>query len=185
MAELSTDQKTAKGKGGLVKKGKKLSTRVDMTPMVDLAFLLLTFFILATTLIKPQVMRLVMPEKNQENTVQPKVNEKNLLSVVLEGNNKIYWYIGLSSPEVHATDYTNKGLREVLKEQSKANANVLVEIKPSDTSTYENLVNALDEMAITNVSRFVMETYGDDDKAIIQGFTGGGAAGAQAAGSKS
>jgi biopolymer transport protein ExbD len=184
MAEINTDHKP-KGEQnkGIVKKGKKLSTKVDMTPVVDLAFLLLTFFMLATTFIKPQVMQLILPEKNQENLNQPKVNEKNVLSIVLDGDNKIYWYVGLTNAVVNKTDYTDAGLRKVLREQTKDNDKMVVLVKPTDTSTYENLVNTLDELTITSVSRYVLAEYGDDDKAIIQGFTGEVPAGAQPAGS--
>jgi biopolymer transport protein ExbD len=174
MAEVNTEHKQ-KGdqKSGIVKKGKKMSTRIDMTPMVDLAALLLTFFILATTFIKPQVMQLILPEKNLDNSNQPKVNEKNVLSIVLEGDNKIYWYIGLTTAQVNQTDYTDKGLRKVLVD-SKSNEKMVVLVKPSDTSTYENLVDTLDELTINSISRYVLDEYRDEDKALIQGFTGGG-----------
>jgi len=129
-------KKVAK-KQGIVIKGKKLSTRIDMTPMVDLAFLLLTFFLLATTFIKPQVMQLVLPEKNQDTSNQPKVNEKNVMSIVLDANNKIYWYIGLTTAQVHETTYKSDGLRKILVDQVKPNDKMVVLVKPSDTSTYE------------------------------------------------
>jgi len=173
MAEINTDQKQKGGEKGLVKKGKKMSTRIDMTPMVDLAFLLLTFFLLATTFIKPQVMNLILPEKNQDNSNQPKVNEKNVMSIVLEGDNKVYWYIGLTNAQVNETNYADTGLRKVVQEQSKANEKLTILIKPADASTYENLVTTLDEMAINNIQKYVLDEYRDEDKALIQGFTGG------------
>jgi len=183
MAEVNTEQRQKGGDKGIVKKGKKLSTRVDMTPMVDLAFLLLTFFLLATTFIKPQIMQLILPEQNKDNANTPKVNEKNVLSIVLEGDDKIYWYIGLTNAQVHETNYSDTGLRVVLQEQSKANEKLNVLIKPADTSTYENLVTTLDEMSISNIQRYILYDYLDEDKALIQGFSGGGqTAGIQPAG---
>jgi len=174
MAEVNTEHKQKGDQNkGIVKKGKKLSTRIDMTPMVDLAFLLLTFFILATTLNKPQVMQLILPEKNQENLNQPKVNEKNLLNIVLEGNNKIYWYIGLTEAQAVEINYSDTGLRKVLQEQTKANEKIVVEIKPSETSTYENLIDTLDEMQINSVKTYMLTDYSDEDKAIIQRLAGG------------
>jgi biopolymer transport protein ExbD len=173
MGEVNSDKKPGAQNQGLVKKGKKLSTRVDMTPVVDLAFLLLTFFMLATTFIKPQVMQLVLPEKNDETTDQPKVNEKNVLSIVLDGDNKIYWYIGLTGAQVLETNYTDTGLRKVLQEQSKANDKLVVLIKPEETSNYANLVDTLDELTINSISRYALVEIGADDKALIQAFTGG------------
>jgi biopolymer transport protein ExbD len=174
MADVQEKEKGGK-KQGIVIKGKKLSTRIDMTPMVDLAFLLLTFFLLATTFIKPQVMQLVLPEKNQDTSNQPKVNEKNVMSIVLDANNKIYWYVGLTTAQVHETTYKSDGLRKILVDQVKPNDKMVVLVKPSDTSTYENLVDTLDELTINEVSRYVLDKYSDDDKALIQAFTGGGA----------
>src|SRR4030042_1951132 len=107
MGEANTDQTNGNpgGKTGLIPKGKKLSTRVDMTPVVDLAFLLLTFFMLATTFIKPQVMELILPEKTTGDQSQPKVNEKKVLNIILTADDKIYWWIGLTAPQVRETDY--------------------------------------------------------------------------------
>lgn len=153
----------------MVKKGKKLSTRVDMTPVVDLAFLLLTFFMLATTFIKPQVMELVLPERQDGETKskQPKVNEKKVLSIVLDGGNKIYWYIGMTDPQVQETDYSNTGIRNVLVEQNRLIDKLVVLIKPDETSTYENLVDILDELEITRIARYALVEMEDEDKAIM------------------
>src|ERR1041385_6538655 len=91
------------GGGGGKKDGKvrskKTSTRIDMTPMVDLAFLLLTFFILTTTLSKPQTMEITMPEKVKKGDEQPEVNEKKVLTLVLGPNDKVYWYVGITEPQ--------------------------------------------------------------------------------------
>jgi biopolymer transport protein ExbD len=181
MGEVNTEQRQPKGgdKGGIVKKGKKMSTRIDMTPMVDLAALLLTFFILATTFIKPQVMQLVLPEKTNEETNQPKVNEKNVLSIVLGENDKIYWYIGFTGAQVAETNYTDNGLRKVLQEQSKANDKLVILVKPVDESTYANLVDTLDELTINSIARYALVDYAPEDKALIDAFTGGSPAPAQ------
>jgi biopolymer transport protein ExbD len=184
MGEVNTDnRKKSDQKSGLVKKGKKLSTRVDMTPMVDLAFLLLTFFLLATTFIKPQIMTLVLPEKNTPEQNTPKVNEKNVLSIVLGAGNKVYWYIGFTGAQVKETNYSDTGLRKVLMDETKANEKLVVLIKPDDKSTYENLVTTLDELTITGTSRYALVTYDPDDKALVNAFTGG--ASGQPAGGKS
>jgi biopolymer transport protein ExbD len=171
MGEVNTDQKDTRAKG-MIKKGKKLSTRVDMTPVVDLAFLLLTFFMLATTFIKPQVMEIYLPD--QTETKQPKVNEKKVLSIVLNGDNKIYWYVGMTDPQIQETDYSATGIRKVLQEQNRLIDKIVVLIKPDTTSTYENLVDILDEIEITGIARFALVDMGDEDKAIMAGYPGTG-----------
>lgn len=178
MGEVNNEQKRGGKRKGIVKKGKKLSTRVDMTPVVDLAFLLLTFFMLATTFIKPQVMELILPEKqdDQKESNQPKVNEKKVLSIVMDGDNRIYWYIGMTDPQVNETDYSATGIREVLMEQNRLIDKMVVLVKPDTTSTYENLVDILDELEITGIARYALVDMGDEDKAIIARYPGAGLA---------
>lgn len=176
MGEVNTDQRKVGHGKGIVKKGKKLSTRVDMTPVVDLAFLLLTFFMLATTFIKPQVMELPLPEKQDGETKskQPKVHERRVLSIVLDGDNRIYWYIGVTDPQVHETDYSATGIREVLLEQNRLIDKMVVLVKPDETSTYENLVDILDELRITSIARYALVDMDEEDKAIMAKYLGAG-----------
>ncbi|RYF88381.1 MAG: biopolymer transporter ExbD, partial [Chitinophagaceae bacterium] len=92
MAEVNTGGGgRGKGKGGKVR-AKKQSTKIDMTPMVDLAFLLLTFFMLTTTFSKPQTMEIVMPEKKENKEIEDtKVKLSDAMTIVLGENNKIYY----------------------------------------------------------------------------------------------
>jgi biopolymer transport protein ExbD len=102
------------------KRAKKQSTRVDMTPMVDLAFLLLTFFVLTSTFSKPKVLRMIFPEKldKQDNVKTPEV--KDGLTLLLTSDNKIYHYRGSigkltqEKKELEVTDYSKDGLRKLL-----------------------------------------------------------------------
>jgi biopolymer transport protein ExbD len=171
MAEIQGGGGGGKKKGGKVR-AKKASTKIDMTPMVDLAFLLLTFFILTTTFNKPKTMEVNMPDKVDKPEEQTKVNEKDILNIVLSENNKIYWYIGLTPP-VEQTGYGKEGVRKVLLEQNAANPKLMVLIKPEDKSKYENMVDILDEMEITNTKRYAIVEYTPDDKTIIAAGTGG------------
>lgn len=134
--------------------------------MVDLAFLLLTFFILTTTFNKPKTMEVNMPDKVQDESEQTKINDQDILNLILSENNKIYWYIGLEPP-VHETNYSAKGVRKVLLEQNQLNPKLMVLIKPEDSARYENMVDILDEMEITNTKRYAIVDYTDDDKKII------------------
>jgi len=164
MAEISQDSGKKDGKV----RSKKTSTRIDMTPMVDLAFLLLTFFVMTTTLNKPQTMEITMPEKPKKEDKQPVVNEKRVLTVVLAGNNKVYWYLGITDPKVELSDFSNDGIRKVLLQQNAQIKEMVVLIKPSDESKYKNVVDILDEMNISNIARYALVDITPVDKELIK-----------------
>jgi biopolymer transport protein ExbD len=113
MAEVNTGGGGGHGKHDK-KRAKKMSTRIDMTPMVDLAFLLLTFFILTSTFSKPKALDLAFPAKPKDTD---KVNKEkaNGISILITGDDKVYWYPGQLKPEseVKLTDYSPKGLRMI------------------------------------------------------------------------
>ncbi len=174
MAELNTGDSGKKG-GGKVR-SKKSNAKVDLTAMVDLAFLLITFFMLTTSLSKPQSMDLGLPDKNKED--QPddkiKVDQKRTMTIIMGDNNKIKWFHGLlETPEPGGapTDatYGRNGIRkEILKRvvsvgeyaktrpTYKEGDGLIVIIKPSKKSTYRNLVDILDEMAISKVPTYAI-----------------------------
>ncbi|HVW94726.1 MAG TPA: biopolymer transporter ExbD [Mucilaginibacter sp.] len=162
MAELDTSG-GGKHKGGKVR-SKKASTRVDLTAMVDLAFLLITFFMFTTTLNKPKAMNLAMPDNSVKQSNLP-VAETRTMTILLGSHNKLEWYMGLPGKSAPTVDgYGPNGLRKALIDNQKQVAashaapdnTLIVLIKPSDKSTYENLVNVLDEMSITNVQSYAI-----------------------------
>ncbi len=149
------------GGGGHKKKGakvrsKKGSTRIDMTPMVDLAFLLLTFFVMTTTLNKPQTMEITMPEKPKPGDEMPEINEKNVLTLVLGENDKIYWYVGITNPVVEVSNFSASGIRKTLLAKKAELPKLVVLIKAMDESKYKNMVDIMDEMNISTVQRFAL-----------------------------
>jgi biopolymer transport protein ExbD len=176
MAEMQTAETGAsKKKGGKVQ-SKKMSTRVDLTPMVDLGFLLITFFMLTTTLAKPQIMALVMPDKDiKKEDVEP-VKESKVLTLLLGSKDKVYWYEGITDAKLDSTDYSADGLRKVITNkmdkvkgmfgledykdhktsEDRKGSFINVIIKPTKDSRYKNLVDALDEMAICKVRYYVI-----------------------------
>jgi hypothetical protein len=175
MAELNTGDGGGK-KGGKVR-SKKSNAKVDLTAMVDLAFLLITFFMLTTSLSKPQSMDLGLPDKNKDPLQKEediKVDQKRTMTIIMGKDNKIKWFHGLlESPEPGGapTDaiYGKNGLRkEILKrvvsvnEYCKLKPNykkgdgLIVIIKPTKKSTYRNLVDVLDEMAICKVPTYAI-----------------------------
>ncbi len=185
MAELNTEG--GGDKGGKVR-SKKSNAKVDLTAMVDLAFLLITFFMLTTSLSKPQSMNLGLPDKTDDPTVKPqKVDQKRTMTILLGDDNKIKWFHGLlEAPEPNGkpTDatYGKNGIRvELLKRvksveeyckskaDSKPGDGLIVIIKPSKKSTYRNVVDILDEMTITNVPTYaIVNDFTPEEKKLIE-----------------
>ena len=149
-------------------RAKKASTKIDMTPMVDLAFLLLTFFMLTTTFNKPQTMEITMPEKEFKEEDQTQVNEKKVLNLVLGDNDKVYWYIGITEPKLELTSFSKEGVRKVLVQHNAAIKDMVVLIKPTDESRYKNVVDILDEMAISDIKRYALLEATPEDEQLIK-----------------
>ncbi|MBO3270380.1 MULTISPECIES: ExbD/TolR family protein [Hymenobacter] len=170
MAEI---QQKADSGGGGKKRAKKMSTKIDMTPMVDLAFLLLTFFMLTSTFSKPTVMELNMPAKIRDEREKTELKASNAFTVLLGGDNKIYYYDGLLDnnvkPDLKSSDFSADGIRKVLFERKQRNPNVVVMIKPDDTSTYKNMVDILDEMNITGQKKYALMEISTNDQDLIKG----------------
>jgi biopolymer transport protein ExbD len=165
MAELDTSSGSGK-KGGKVR-SKKQSTRVDLTAMVDLAFLLITFFMLTTTLSKPQAMDLAMPDKDDKNPESKlEIADNRTMTILLGANNRLEWYMGLiDNPKTPTVDnYGRNGIRKAIVEKIKEvrgitgdpKKGLIVLIKPSDKSNYRNLVDILDEMKISDVQTYAI-----------------------------
>ncbi len=185
MAELDTSGGGKKAPG--VKKGKKLSTRIDLTPMVDLGFLLITFFMYTTTMSKPKTMEINMPNTEKiDPKDQTKIKESTAMTILLSKNHRVYYYEGLATdpavpPDLKVTTFKAKdGIRDAIiakklkvaqLQQSgalgpKDPATIL--IKPDSTSTYEDLVNILDEMSINDVRVYAIVDITDVDQGFIQ-----------------
>ncbi|WP_396167273.1 ExbD/TolR family protein [Flavobacterium sp.] len=169
MAELNTGDDGG-GKGGKVR-SKKQNSKVDLTAMVDLAFLLITFFMLTTSLSKPQSMPLGLPAKDDTLTkIKPlKTDQRRTVTIILGAKDQVKWYHGLlDAPEVGGapttTDYTKDGIRKELLKRVQSipevmgdkDKGMIVIIKPTKKSTYKNLVDILDEMAICKVPTYAI-----------------------------
>lgn len=163
MAEVQVKESGGGKKGGRVKKG---AGKPDMTPMVDLGFLLLTFFIYTTTFSKPNIMGFATPNKDKdlpEEQAESKVT--NTITVILGEDDRIFWYQvplqDVTAEDLVETDYSEEGIRQAIYKK-KANALDLekwtVIIKPTDDATWKNTVDILDETAITD----------SDKKAVVE-----------------
>jgi len=181
-------------KGPGVKKAKKLSTHLDMTPMVDLGFLLITFFIFTTTMSSPTTMELYMPKDTDKDDDQNKAKESGALTVMLSKDNHVYYYEGQLKEDASNFISTNfAGIRKVIIDKKKAvieshqhdagcekiwaknggdkksclDKDLVVVIKPGELATYKNTVDILDEMTITNIKRYAMVDLFDAEKTLI------------------
>jgi len=146
-------------KGPGVKKAKKMSTRVDMTPMVDLGFLLITFFIFTTTMAQPTAMNLFMPKDVDKPEDQNKVKESGAFTILLGKQDIVYFYEGLDpATEGNFRTATFKTIRDeiIRKKQSTKVDDLVIIIKPSEDATYKNTVDILDEMTISEIKRYAM-----------------------------
>lgn len=193
MAEMQTAESGGKKKGGKVR-SKKMSTRVDLTPMVDLGFLLITFFMLTTTLAKPQIMPVVMPEKDVDQKDLQATKESQVLTLLLGPDDKVYYYEGITDAKLDSTDYSAEGLRKVILDkkdrvkqqwgesekddpknpgQKKMVSKLNVIIKPTKDSRYKNVVDAFDEMKITNIALYVLLDISKQEEEFIKNPAGG------------
>ena len=201
-------------------KQKKMSSRVDFTPMVDMMMLLITFFMLCTTLSKPQAMQLTMPsnDKNVQDEDKSATKASHTITLILAGNNKIYHIDGLPNYEdptcLKETTWGKDGIRKVLMshvteegiapvakimvakqklDEKKIKYNMpdslyqkelaeikngnldgekvpklTIIIKPLDTASYKNMVDALDEMQICSIGKYVIDKINDNDQKLLQ-----------------
>ena len=178
MAELNTGGGDSKGKKV---RSKKQDAGVDLTAMVDLAFLLITFFMLTTSLSKPQSMNLAMPDKTPEDQppVELTISEDRTLTILLGEKNKMVWYYGLAKEPIEGptvVGYGKNGIRKELLAKTKSvvakygdpKKGLIVLVKASKKSTYRNLVDILDEIAITKVPTYAIVDITPEDKEMLE-----------------
>jgi len=167
MAELSYSSEKPGGKRPV----KRAPLRVDLTAMVDLAFLLITFFMLTTTLAKPKSMPLAMP-----SGVTPEgVPETGTMTLCLGKNNQVMWYLGIADKPLIGPKLVNYGkdLRNAIIETGKQvlasnGKSLMVLIKPAEHSVYSNLVDALDELDITQTKTYAIVDISKTDIDLLK-----------------
>jgi biopolymer transport protein ExbD len=183
MAELNTGDGGGKKGSGKVR-SKKSNSKVDLTAMVDLAFLLITFFMLTTTLSKPQSMSLGLPDKEDKPDPknQVKVDENRTMTILLGDNDKLVRYVGLlATPVLGGTPkdfpFGKEGIRKELLSRKKLvleytgnkDKGMIVIIKPSKKSNYRNLVDILDEMAIVGVPTYaIVNEFTPEEQKLLE-----------------
>lgn len=211
MAEIIANEGGGKKHGK--RRAKKLSTHIDMTPMVDLACLLLTFFMLTTAFSKPKVMEITLPDLPKPNDPPPPpISEKRAMNFILDEKGKVFWYNGMikagkPTPELNETDFSKDGVRKILllrnrdvfstienlrdgvvkgtikmnrdsvtthvkhiKRDDKVGPIVL--IKATDKVKYGDMVNMIDEMAITEIAHYAIVDLSPQEKKLVDAKKG-------------
>lgn len=184
MADIDTSGGGGGGKHGGGPRSKKMSTRVDLTPMVDLAFLLISFFMLTTTLNKPKAMELNMPKKVDKIDDQMDVADCQVLHVLLDTLDQVWYYEGLQVAGLQKTTFAGDGgIRKVIMKKLKSVPNAcapmrsgkkreaIVLIKLLEGARYKNMVDILDEMDITGCKTYAIQ---DPDPIEIEAVQNGG-----------
>ncbi len=196
MASLDTGDGGGHKKGPGVKKAKKVNPRVDMTPFVDVGFLLITFFIFTATMSAPTTMDLNMPKDTDKKDQETKIKESGALNILLGKDGSLFYYEGELLPDAsNFKSETFKGIRDVIinkkKEvmskyypdpacEAKAKAegksiedackqkDFFVVIKPTDDADYKGVVNILDEMTINKVARYALVKPFDTELELVK-----------------
>ena len=186
MADIDTSGGGGGGKHGGGPRSKKMSTRVDLTPMVDLAFLLISFFMLTTTMNKPKAMELNMPKKVEDDKEKMDVADCQVLHVLLDTLDQVWYYEGLQVAGLQKTTFAGDGgIRKVIMKKLKAVPNpancppmrsgkpreAIVLIKLLEGARYKNMVDILDEMDITGCKTYAIQ---DPDPIEIEAIQNGG-----------
>lgn len=216
MAEIQENGNKRSGKS----RRRKMAVRVDFTPMVDMNMLLITFFMLCTSLSKPQTMEISMPsnDKNITEEQQTQVKASQAITLLLDKDNRLYYYEGEPDYKNYAslkeTTYQPDGLRAMLLQRNsvavgkveklklqkqelkitdeeyakqlseiKSGKNTpTVIIKATDKASYRNLIDALDEMQICSIGKYVITDVADADKFLLENYERKGALSQEVAG---
>ncbi len=154
------------GKASFCKKQKRASTRVDLTPMVDLGFLLITFFVFTTSISQPTSLSLNMPKDTDSHHTN--VPRSGAMTLLLSGDDMIHYYFGWDTLDVKKTTYS--GIRDIILTRKKNTPpeKLFVIIKPGNEATYKNLVDIFDEMKIDDIARYSIADISENESRILR-----------------
>jgi len=158
MADVQTAESHGKKKGKHKKK-RRLGVRIDMTPMVDLMFVLLTFYMVTTAFSRPQAMEINIPPSD----TKVEVAEKNLMTLRIVSDGSIYWSIGTDDPK----KVEWKDFRDLLTNSNKSNPRLITLIKVDRKAKYQDMINVIDELNLDNVTRFSLAPMNSDDQRAL------------------
>jgi biopolymer transport protein ExbD len=162
MGAVDTPERAAKGKGGLHRPKRRVRVRIDMTPMVDVAFLLLIFFMVTTVFRKPQAMEVNLPPEN----AKVQVPESNVMTLYVRADQRIYYRMGTGG--IGATQ--KKDLIELFQDNEKMNPELIILAKVDRRATYETMVDMMDALALAEMTRFSLIPMAPDDAQLVEGL---------------
>lgn len=145
-------------------RSKKFPTHIDMTPMVDLAFLLLTFFILTTTLNQLKVIEIAVPERIPD-VDPPPITASHVLTLVLDGHNKVYWRQGMSAA-FEQIDYAQ--IKKLLETKRIEITRMALFIKSTNKSRFQNFVDIMDDVEALKIERYYVVDADPDEEQLIR-----------------
>ena len=160
MAGGDVAESKSHGKGKKKKQGRRLGVRIDMTPLVDVAFLLLTFFMYTTSMSRPQTMEINLPP---DKNVKVEIAESNLMTLRINDKGVIYWNVALDAPKI----IEFKDLKAFLVDKQASIPKLTVLLKIDRLGKYKMMVDLIDELNNSGVQRFSLAPLGDPDKALM------------------
>ncbi|HEY8387384.1 MAG TPA: biopolymer transporter ExbD [Parasegetibacter sp.] len=168
MADIDVSDGGGHKKGPGVKKSKKKNARVDLTAMVDLGFLLITFFIFTTTLQQPMAMQLLLPKDTDRPEEQNKTKETGAFTILLGADDRVYYYEYMDPTAMQVTTFGK--IRDLIidKKRRTPKDDLVLILKPSDDATFKNTVDIVDEMTINDISRFAMVDITPEEYEIMK-----------------
>ncbi|NTW52638.1 MAG: biopolymer transporter ExbD [Chlorobiaceae bacterium] len=166
MVDTPNDRRGHK-KGG--HNSKRIGFRLDMTPMVDVAFLLLTFFMLTTTFAKSNTMEINIPPETGEISIA----ERNVMTLRIPGDGFAYWSLGEEAPtrellyENGDSSSMSRQLRQLLRDRTASNKKLVIVVKISEKAKYKSLVDIIDEFNLLKIDRFSLDDFNAQDEAAV------------------
>jgi biopolymer transport protein ExbD len=162
MGAVDSPERAGKAKGGLHRPKRRVRVRIDMTPMVDVAFLLLIFFMVTTVFRKPQAMEVNLPPEN----AKVQVPESNVLTLFVRGDQKFYYQLGKSG----IAPSSKKELIELFKENGRRNPELIILAKVDRAAPYGTMVDVMDALALAEMKRFSLVPLTADDARLVEGL---------------
>jgi biopolymer transport protein ExbD len=158
-ADVSAPDSGGHKKGPGVKKQARKDTKVDMTPMVDLGFLLITFFIFTTTMSTPKAFKLSVPDDSAKEEEKSEAKASGAFTILLSKENHVYYYEGQLASD--GSNFKTSNFKDIRTEILKKKANtpekdLVVIIKPNEESVYKNVIDILDEMQIAEIKKYAV-----------------------------
>ncbi len=163
MGAVDTPERAAKsGKGGLHRPKRRVRVRIDMTPMVDVAFLLLIFFMVTTVFRKPQAMEVNLPPEG----AKVQVPESNVMTLFIRADKKVFYQLGKTT----ITPTSKKDLIELFKENERRNPELIILAKVDRAAPYATMVDIMDALTLAEMKRFSLIPLTAEDASRVEGL---------------